>query len=142
MSFSEIVKRSDHICIGWWYGVWAIEVEGGGGGGRPENAQALFKWSCNLSRTVSIAMENVREGQLKSLTNLTLAREQSSEGVHGEEERFCNFQCISHRPISVPKVQASLNLLRSIRRKEVVPRTYIETWVVNHPSWRGWRASE
>lgn len=77
--------------IDWWYGVWTIEVEGGGGGGRPENVQALFKCSCNVSRTISIAMKNVRGGQLKRLTDLTLTREQGSESVHRKEERFCNF---------------------------------------------------
>lgn len=35
---------------------------------------------------------------------LTLTWEHSSQGVHGKEEHFCDFQGISHGPIIVPKV--------------------------------------
>ena len=106
--------------------------------------QALVKWSCSLSRTTSIAGKtSLGEGPLlKGPYTLTMTREHSGERVHGKEEHFCNFQSLGHRPIIVPKVQTATNPLRSAYRERKVPRTYIETCVVNHPSWRGWRVRD
>jgi len=43
ISSGETVKRSNHICIEWWYGAWIGGVEGSAGTGRPENMQASVK---------------------------------------------------------------------------------------------------
>jgi len=61
-----------------------------------------------------------KHGQGQSTTqkpaSLTLAREHSSEGVNREEEHFRDLQSLGHRPIVVPKVQTSINIVRIPQR--------------------------
>lgn len=53
-------------------------------------------------------------------TGLTLTREHGSECVNGKEEHFRDFQGFGHSPIVVPKVQASVNLVTSLKGAEAV----------------------
>lgn len=98
--------------------------------GRPEYKQALVRLSCSLSRTISIANRTWLEAvDYPGPSSLTLAREHRSQGVNGEEEHFCDIQSIGHRRIVLPKVQASINPVRSARRtKRVRDHTWRLGW--------------
>lgn len=67
--------------------------------------QALVKCSCNLSRTTSIA-ERTSLGAVdySGVDSRTLAWKHGSQGIHREEEHFCDFQSFGHGPIVVPEV--------------------------------------
>lgn len=93
--------------------------------------QALVRFSRSLSRTISIA-NRTWLGWSTSTTqkpiSLTLAREQSDESVNGEEEHFRDFQSLGHRPIILPKVQTSINLVSSPQGRKGQGRTWTLEW--------------